>query len=179
MKCSACRERLPAYQDGVLAAGAVADLEAHLDACTGCRAFAEEMMIVEYRLARLSTIEPRADFTHMVMQRIAALPAPAARPTLRIWWLGLYNALAWVVLALLVTTGLLRWKTIVVETSVLFGKLALSGGALYRIADHFHLTTLALFGGLIEGAVLVALLYAGRHYLAGIRPAALSGAHTS
>ena len=179
MKCSACRERLPAYQDGVLASGAVADLEAHLATCTGCRAFAEEMMIVERRLARLSSIEPRVDFTQAVMAKIAALPAPVTRPTLRIWWLGAYDALAWVVLALLATTGFLRWKTIVAQGSVLFGKLALSSGALYRIADHFHLTTLALFGGLIEGAVLVALLYAGRHYLAGIRPAALSGAQTS
>ncbi|MBV8459613.1 MAG: zf-HC2 domain-containing protein [Candidatus Eremiobacteraeota bacterium] len=179
MKCSACRERLPAYQDGVLAAGAVADLEAHLASCEGCRAFAEEMMIVEHRLARLSTIEPRADFTQAVMQRISALPAPATQPRLHIWWLGVYDALAWVVVALLAATGFLRWKTIVAEGGVLFGKLALSGGALYRIADHFHLTTLALFGGLIEGAVLLALLYAGRHYLAGVRTAALSGAHTS
>jgi hypothetical protein len=137
------------------------------------------MMIVEHRLARMSSIEPRADFTQLVMQRISALPAPATHPRLRIWWLGVYDALAWVVLALLVATGFLRWKTVVAEGSVLFSKLALSGGALYRIADHFHLTTLALFGGLIEGVVLLALLYAGRRYLAGIRPAALSGAHTS
>jgi hypothetical protein len=163
----------------VLAAGAVADLEAHLGSCTGCRAFAEEMMIVEHRLARLSSIEPRADFTQLVMQRISALPVHIAWPGVRMWWLGVYDVLAWVVLALLVATGLLRWKAIVAEGSVLFGKLALSGGALYRIADHFHLTTLALFGGLAEGAVLLALLYAARRYLAGMRPAALSGAHTS
>ena len=94
---------------------------------------------------------------------------------MRIWWLGVYDLFAWVVLAALAATGILRWKTIVAEGGVVVGKLALSGGALYRIADHFHLTTLALVGGLVEGAVLLFLLYAGRHYLAGMRPA-LSGA---
>ena len=56
MKCSACRERLPAYQDGVLAVGAAADLEAHLRSCLGCRTFAEEMMVLEQRLARMREI---------------------------------------------------------------------------------------------------------------------------
>jgi len=177
VKCSACRERLPAYQDGVLASGATADIEAHLRSCLGCQAFAEEMMVVERRLARLNEIEPRADFTQIVMARIAALPAPATATQPRLWWLGVYDAIAWVVLALLVGTGLLRWKAIVAESSVLVGKLGVSGEALYRIADHFHLTTLALVGGLVEGAVLLALLYAGRHYLAGMR-AAMSGAHS-
>ena len=174
MKCSACRERLAAYQDGVLSAGAAADLEAHLASCIGCRTFAEEMMVVERRLATLREIEPRADFTQVVMARIATMPAPAGRGV-RIWWLGVYDLFAWVVLAALAATGILRWKTIVAEGGVVVGKLALSGGALYRIADHFHLTTLALVGGLVEGAVLLFLLYAGRHYLAGMRPA-LSGA---
>ncbi len=94
MKCSACRERLPAYQDGVLAAGAAADLEAHLASCVGCRTFSEEMMVVEHRLARLTEIEPRVDFTSVVMARIAAMPAPARRQ-LRMWWLGAYNMIVW------------------------------------------------------------------------------------
>jgi anti-sigma factor RsiW len=176
VKCSACRERLPAYQDGVLSAGAAADLEAHLASCVGCRTFSEEMMVVERRLARLREIEPRAGFTQAVMAKIAALPAPAGRGV-RIWWLGVYDAFAWVVLAALAATGFLRWKTIVAGGGVFLGKLALSGSALYRVADHFHLTTLALVGGVVEGAVLLFLLYAGRHYLAGMR-AAIPGAQT-
>ena len=133
-------------------------------------------MVVERRLARLSEIEPRADFTQLVMAKIAALPAPAAHG-LKIWWLGVYDAFAWVVLAALVATGLLRWKTIVAEGGALVGKLALSGGALYRVADHFHLPQLALVGGVVEGAVLLFLLYAGRHYPAAMRTA-VSGAQT-
>jgi anti-sigma factor RsiW len=176
MKCSAYRERLPAYQDGVLSAGAAADLEAHLASCLGCRTFSEEMMVVERRLARLREIEPRVDFTQVVMARIAAMPAPA-RSGVRMWWLGLYDLCAWVVLAALVATGMLRWKAVVAQGGALFGKLAISADALYRVADHFHLTTLALVGGLVEGAVLLFLLYAGRRYLAGM-PSALFGAQT-
>lgn len=170
MKCSACRERLPAYQDGVLAAGAAADLEAHLASCLGCRAFAEEMMVAERRLARMREIEPQADFTSRVMARIAALPAPQRRGV-RVWWLGVYDLFAWVVLLALVATGALRWKAILAQGGVVAGKLAVSADTLYRVADHFHLTTLALVGGLVEGALLFALLYAGRRYLAGMRTA--------
>jgi len=176
VKCSAYRERLPAYQDGVLSAGAAADLEAHLASCLGCRTFSEEMMVVERRLARLREIEPRVDFTQVVMARIAAMPAPA-RGGVRMWWLGLYDLFAWVVLAALVATGMLRWKIAVAQGGALFGKLAISADALYRVADHFHLTTLALVGGVVEGVVLLLLLYAGRRYLAGM-PSALFGAQT-
>lgn len=177
MKCSACRGRLPAYQDGVLSAGAAADLEAHLASCLGCRTFSEEMMVVEHRLARLTEIEPRVDFTQAVMARIAALPAPARRG-LRMWWLGAYDLLAWTLLVALAATGMFRWKTLVAEGGVLFGKTALAADALYRVADHFHLTTLALVGGLVEGAVLALFLYAGRRYLAGMR-SALFGVQTT
>ena len=170
MKCSACRERLPAYQDGVLASGAAADLEAHLASCLGCRTFSEEMMVVERRLARLTEIEPRVDFTAVVMARIAALPAPA-ESGLRIWWIGAYDLLAWVVLLALTAAGILRWKTVVAETGVLVGKLGLAADALYRIAGHFHLITYALVGGLVEGAALLLILYAGRRYLAVMRTA--------
>ena len=176
MKCSACRERLPAYQDGVLASGAAADLEAHLASCLGCRTFSEEMMVVERRLARLTQIEPRADFTQVVMARIAALPAPA-RSGVRMWWIGAYDLVAWVMLVAFTAAGILRWKSVVAEGGVLVGKLALSADALYRIADHFHLITYALIGGLVEGAALLFLLYAARRYLAVMR-SSLFGAQT-
>jgi anti-sigma factor RsiW len=176
VKCSACRERLPAYQDGVLAAGAAADLEAHLADCLGCRTFAEEMMIAERRLARLSEIEPRADFTLAVMAKIATLPAPVQRSA-RMWWLAAYNFFAWVALVTLAATGILRWKAITSEGHHVFSKLGPAADVLYRVADHFHLTTIALVGGLVEGLALVILLYLGRRYLAGMR-IALFGAQT-
>jgi predicted anti-sigma-YlaC factor YlaD len=160
-----------------LSAGAAADLEAHLASCLGCRAFSEEMMVVEHRLARLSEIEPRVDFTQVIMARIAALPAPA-RQHVRIWWLGAYDLIAWALLVGLTAAGILRWKTVVAESGVLVGKLALAADAMYRIADHFHLVSLALVGGLAEGVVLLLLLYAGRRYLAGMRTA-LFGAQTT
>jgi len=175
VKCSACRERLPAYQDGVLASGAAADLEAHLASCLGCRTFSEEMMVVERRLARLTEIAPRVDFTQTVMARIAALPAP--RSGVRMWWIGAYDLVAWVMLVAFTAAGILRWKSVVAEGGVLVGKLALSADALYRIADHFHLITYALIGGLVEGAALLFFLYAARRYLAVMR-SSLFGAQT-
>jgi hypothetical protein len=128
------------------------------------------MMVVEHRLARLTEIEPRADFTLLVMAKIAALPVPSQR-RVRAWWLGAYDLLAWAVLAALTATGILRWKVVAAESGLLFGKFAVAANALYRVADHFHLTTFALVGGLVEGGVLLLLLYAGRRYLAGARTA--------
>jgi hypothetical protein len=160
----------------VLAAGAAADLEAHLASCLGCRTFSEEMMIAEHRLARLTEIEPKADFTLAVMAKIASLPAPAQR-SVRMWWLAVYNFFAWVALATLTATGILRWKAAAAEGHSFFGKFAVGADALYRVAHHFHLPMIALVGGLVEGLVLVLLLYAGRRYLASMRTA-LFGAQT-
>lgn len=177
MKCSACRQKLGAYQEGDLSPQAAVQIRAHLDTCVGCLTFAEEMMVVEHRLARLTPIEPRMDFTTLVMAKIAAMPAPAPRRS-RVVWLGVYDLLAWVVLIVLTATGILRWKSIVAHGGALFGKFAIAGDALYRLADHFHLTTLALAGGVVEGGILLLVLYAGRRYLAGVR-SALFGAQTT
>src|SRR5579872_6808854 len=105
------------------------------------------MMVVEHRLARMPELEPRADFTHLVMAAVARMPAPAPRRS-RMMWLGVYDLLAWAVAIMLTATGVLRWKT------------------------------LAAAGGLVEGAVLLLFLYAGRHYLARVQ-SAIFGAQTT
>lgn len=177
MKCSACRDLLSAYAEGTLSHGAAAHVQAHLDGCVGCRTFAEEMMVVEHRLARMSQLEPRADFTHLVMAAVARMPAPAPRRS-RMMWLGVYDLLAWAMAIMLTATGVLRWKTLAADGGLLLGKFAVSADGLYRVADHFHLTTFALAGGLVEGAALLLFLYAGRHYLARVQ-SAIFGAQTT
>lgn len=177
MKCSACRNQLGAYQDGTLSAGLATQIRMHLDTCLGCRTFAEEMMVVEHRLARLSEVEPRMDFTQLVMASVRMMPAPAPRRS-RIVWLGVYDLLAWALMIALAATGILRWKALAADGGLLLGKLAVSGDALYRVADHFHLTTVALVGGFVEGCVLLFFLYAGRRYLGSVQRA-LFGAQTT
>ena len=93
-------------------------------------------------------------------------------------WLGVYDLLAWAAMIALAATGILRWKVLAADGGVMLGKLAVSGDALYRVADHFHLTTIALVGGLVEGCALLFLLYAGRRYLASVQTA-FFGAQTT
>lgn len=152
-------------------------IRTHMDTCIGCRTFAEEMMVVEHQLARLPQIEPRADFTHLVMAAVATMPVRAPqRP--RIMWLGVYDLLAWALMIALAATGILRWKVLAADGGLMLGKFAVSADTLYRVADHFHLTTVALVGGLVEGCVLLFLLYAGRRYLASVQ-SAFFGAQTT
>lgn len=177
MKCSACKERLAAYQDGELAAVQASEITAHLAQCSECQAFSESMTEIELRLAHLAEIEPIANFTQLVMAKVAVMPAPAAR-RISMWWLGVYDLFAWALLAGLVAAGILRWQSVVAGAGELFGKLALASEALYRVAGHLHLTTFALAGAFIEVGGLVILAYVGRHYLAGMRTA-LFGAQTT
>jgi anti-sigma factor RsiW len=170
VKCSACRAQLGAFQDGTLTGEAAARLRAHLAACVGCRTFAEEMMVVEHRLARLPQLQPRPDFTQLVMASIRMMPAPAPRRS-RIVWLGVYDLLAWALMIALAATGILRWKALAADGALMLGKFAVGADTLYRVADHFHLTNIALVGGLAEGCALLFLMYAGRHYLARVRMA--------
>lgn len=177
MKCSACRNQLGAFQDEALPAGLTMQIRTHLDTCLGCRTFAEEMMVVEHRLSRLSELEPRVDFTRLVMSAVATMPAPAPRRS-RIMWLGVYDLLAWAAMIALAATGILRWKILAADGGLMLGKVAVSADALYRVAEHFHLTTVALVGGLVEGSILLFLLCAGRRYLASVQTA-FFGAQTT
>ena len=58
------------------------------------------------------------------------------------------------------------------------GKFVVSAAGLYRVADHFHLTAIALAGGVVEGCAFLFFLYAGRHYLAKVQ-SAFFGAQTT
>jgi len=177
VKCSACRDQLSAFADRTLVPALAAQVQEHLDGCVGCRTFAEEMMVVEHRLARLSEIEPRADFTQLVMAAVARMPAAAPRRS-RVVWLGVYDLLAWATAIVLTATGVLRWKTLAADGGLFLGKFVVSADGLYRVADHFHLTAIALAGGVVEGCALLFFLYAGRHYLAKVQ-SAFFGAQTT
>jgi anti-sigma factor RsiW len=164
VKCSVCRNQLGAYQEGALTPEAAARVRAHLDACLGCRTFAEEMMIVEHRLSALPRLEPRPDFTQLVMASVATMQAPLPQRS-RIVWLGVYDLLAWALMISLAATGVFRWKQIAAGGGLMFAKFVVAADGLYRVAAHFHLTTLALAGSLLEALVLLLVLTVGRQYL--------------
>ncbi|MBC5808523.1 MAG: hypothetical protein DLM53_10685 [Candidatus Eremiobacter antarcticus] len=169
MKCSACKARLARYREGDLSAAAASAVRDHLERCQGCQAFLAELSALEARLARVREIEPRSDFTQLVMARIAALPSPArAGQRSRLWWLGMYDVVAWVLLAALAATGILHWQAIVGEGGLLAGRLALAGADLYRIAGHFHLGVYAAAGVLIESLAAIAIAIAARRTLRNV-----------
>ncbi len=169
MKCSACKARLAQYREGDLSAAAASAVREHLERCQGCQAFLAELNALEARLARVQDIEPRSDFTQVVMARIAGLPSPAkAGQRSRLWWLGMYDVVAWVLLAALAATGILHWQAIAGEGGLLVGRVALAGADLYRIAGHFHLGVYAAAGVLIESAAAIAIAVSARRSLRNI-----------
>lgn len=179
MKCSACRAQLDAYRDGDLSPSMGATITSHLESCNECQGFLDQLGAVERGLGALHSVEPRADFTTLVMAKIATMPAPApARARLRVWWIGIYELIAWAVVLALTATGLLHWKSVIADTSVTVGKLGIAGTDLYRLADHFHLFSYAAAGVLLELVLFGVLMTVGRRYLSGVR-AVLFGAQTA
>jgi len=178
VKCSACRAQLDAYRDGDVSPAAAAAVSTHLEQCTGCQVFLDQLAAVERRLSHTRSIEPRPDFTQLVMAGIASLPAPVpAFRRVRIWWIGIYELVAWSILLALTATGILHWQSVVANASVLFGKVALAATDLYRLGEHFHLVTYAAAGVVLECIAFTVLLTVGRRYLAGLRRTVL-GAQT-
>ncbi|WP_232663682.1 zf-HC2 domain-containing protein [Pseudonocardia sp. TRM90224] len=66
MRCSECREALSARLDGEDAPGESADVDAHLEECAECAAFAERAAHVT-RLTRTRLAEPGPDLTGAVL----------------------------------------------------------------------------------------------------------------
>lgn len=173
MNCSACSSRIGAYRDGDLAPRDAALVVAHLASCAACRAYEARYAALETSLARLVAIEPRADFTLGVMAKIAAMPAPA-KATSRLWLLVAADALVWVAIGALTALGAIRWKSIAGAAGAMAGKLVVTSGTLFDLAQHFHLTTLLALGALVELAFLALITAAAVRYLPRIR-AALAG----
>jgi len=170
VKCSACRAQLDAYRDGDVSPMTAPAIAAHLEQCSGCQAFLDQLTAVEQQLLRVRPIEPRVDFTALVMANIAALPAPqAVRQRMRIWWIGVYELVAWFILLTLTASGILHWQSVVADTGVLVGKVGLAATDLYRLGMHFHLLTYAAAGVALECVAFGVLLSAGRRYLARFR----------
>ena len=179
MKCSACRAQLDAYRDGDLSPTAAAALTAHLEACIECQGFLDQLASVERGLTALRAIEPRADFTQLVMARVATMPAPVpARPALRVWWVGVYELAAWVLVLALTTTGLLHWQSLAASAAIIAGSAGVALKDLYPLAQHFHLFTYAAAGVVLECILFGLLMTAGRRYLGGAR-ALLFGAQAA
>jgi anti-sigma factor RsiW len=164
MKCSACEARLPAYLDNDCAPREAEALAQHLTSCADCRAQAERLRAVELRLARVRGIEPRADFTHAVMARVAVMPAPVARRA-PLWLLFLYVPAAWAVLFALTALRIIDWQRVTAGLSVFSGKLGVAAETLYHVVQHFHLTAYALSGATLEIALLALAVAVARIYL--------------
>lgn len=165
MKCSACKNLLAAYLDGDLSNGTKVAVAGHLAGCARCSALAERMRFAEARLSRMGEIEPRADFTNLIMARVAALPAPKRALARQLWWVGGYLAAGWALLALALITRAVSWRGIVVGAGSFVGKLGVASLALYRLAEHFHLFTVAALGVGIELVVLGALAAVGWKFI--------------
>lgn len=171
MKCSACRAQLDAYRESDVSPKAATAIAAHLAHCAGCQAFLDRLADVERTLSRVPAREPRPDFTQAVMARIATMPAPVAAPAqrLRIWWIGVYEVLAWSILTVLASAGILHWQSVVAEIGVYVGKVGLAAADLYRLAMHFHLLTFAAAGMALELIAIAWLFTAGRRYVDSAR----------
>lgn len=70
MDCRQIREELSAYIDGVLNEPLLQKVEAHLKACPGCAAEAEELREVVGMVRALGDIAPPAEFRGQVMARL-------------------------------------------------------------------------------------------------------------
>ena len=167
MKCTACRARLEAYYDGELSRGDALLMAGHLAQCAACSAHSRTLVDIENKLRRVGAWEPAPDFTIAVMAKIAALPAPHARRT-RAWWLVTYVLAAWAALGSAIALHAIGWQTVVADFGVFVGKLGVAGHTLYRLADHYHLTTVAALGATAEVIMLAAIAIVGRKYLSRI-----------
>ena len=165
MKCFACRQLLGDYLDGDLSNGVKVAVAGHLVSCAACSGLAQELHNADVKLAGLALVEPRADFTQVVMARVAALPVPHARPLVRVWWFAAYVVAAWVGLTAGILARGISWKPVVVGASTFAAKMSIAFDALYRIGQHFHLLSVAALGVGIEITLLIVLAVVGRNYI--------------
>ena len=173
MNCSACKSRIGALHDGDLPARDAALVEQHLASCSECSAFAARLTALDATLVRLAPIEPRADFTLAVMASIAAMPVHQRQPA-RLWMLVIADIALWLAIGALTAFGLIRWKAAAAGAGAFAAKAGVAFTALFDVAQHFHVETIAALGVGIEIAVLVTLATVGRKYLPRVR-ATLSG----
>jgi anti-sigma factor RsiW len=173
VNCSACRSRLGQRVDDELSARDRALVDAHLASCAKCRSEASRIAAVERTLVRLAQIEPSDDFTLAVMAKIAAMPAPAAKPA-RFWWLIVADVALWAAIGALTAIGTIRWKTIAAGAGAFAAKLGVALGTFYDVGKDFHIPTFLALGVGLEIVFLALLAAAGRKYLSRVR-ATLAG----
>lgn len=164
MKCSVCEARLAAYLEGEATPDDARFVEEHLKSCAACRELASAMRTLEVRLAGLTGIEPRPDFTLSVMSAVAALPVPTPMRVRARWFIG-YLAAAWAALIALTLTHVIDWQRLVAGVAVEFGKAGVAATTIADIGARLHLPAIAGVAFGIEGVVLLAGVVVLRRYV--------------
>ncbi len=72
--CTEYAALLDLFVDGELTAAEMADVQAHLDTCPGCRAYVEDALEIRAAFPEVEDVEVPAGFAEGVMARIAAAP---------------------------------------------------------------------------------------------------------
>lgn len=83
--CARIEERLPAYTDGELAGGALAEVERHLAGCAGCRRALARLRQADALLAAWEAPRPSARADALFAARRAEIERGAVRPARLTW----------------------------------------------------------------------------------------------
>jgi hypothetical protein len=104
MTCDALLDRASEYVDGLVEGAALAELEAHLDACEACRTLVADLDRVKREVGRIERVSPPAGTWTRITDRLQADPAFAmtsatstARHPARA--IGTGRSVAWLALA--------------------------------------------------------------------------------
>ncbi len=109
MNCDAYRDRIDELVDGTLDGAARRELDAHLATCAGCRALAEDLLVIRRAASQLPPLTPPDRIWQQVAPHLAAPIAAAPRPTPN--WrerLAVPLAIAAVLLAAVAITSVMR-----------------------------------------------------------------------
>lgn len=128
MRCSSCRQLLGGYLERELPHRARYRVVHHLRACKECQALLDEARAVDGLLATAAGVEPPLNFTYAVMADVRSLPIPYARRTNPWLLLGVYIAIAWLIIA-----GWLKFAGIGVGSV-----LAAAAGGAAHVSAGFH-----------------------------------------
>jgi predicted anti-sigma-YlaC factor YlaD len=176
VKCSVCEARLAPYLEGEASPDDVGAVEEHLRTCAACRELASAMRTVELRLAGLSGIEPRSEFTAAVMTAVAVLPVPTPSRVRARWFIG-YLAAAWAALIALTATHVIEWQRLFASVAIEFGKAGAAAATIADIGGRLHVPAFAGVAFGIEAIVLVVGVLVVRRY-AGHLSGWIAGAQT-
>jgi len=158
MRCSHCRALLPACLDRSLAHRARYHVVHHLRACAQCRAWLEEVRVIDGLLATSPCADPAPNFTHVIMSEVRTMPVPAVHRTNPWWLLCAYVAVAWIIIgAWLKLTGV-GWATAVAFGTNAGAHLSVGLQTLAEAAQHAFGTTTPTVAAAVAGVLLLDIL---------------------